>query len=803
MRDARHASSSEAMLNFNTYRFEHGAMSIIQMGEELIGHPSTALNELVKNAYDADANQCHIYTHHDTLPANSLLVIRDDGVGMGEGTLFGDWLRPSMSSKRDEDRSKRRSEIYKRRYLGSKGIGRLAAMALGRSLTVVTRKAGEEQYNWIMLDREAFKAEVLLEMISFPGGRIGHFCDLFADEGLLNEHQLQPNKELEELLSNNEYFGEFKNGTLIVVRGLDSSVRTIIDEEFNYREIEQTAFFKSLRDLITPLKLNSSIQQELLQEGIIGEELSIDNKVGSFQIFYGINLIKDNHANGTTFFPVEPSEILKHFDYRVLGKVTDSSALVDGKYLVDGRYVCTRVPSDHRDEPFQVDYDFLLSEEERRIRETEGLEIDDPGKYKDVNLGEFYFDIRVYDLDLDSKIKMADLLRAGGRREATQVFSKYLGLKVSKNGFGVKPYGEEEQDWLSLGAKRVQKHQVSIGPNQVIGYVFLYSPQNDALREKTNREGFFENRAFIVFKKVMGGILEEMGRRRAAYRVKHNLAGKMKSKFARPDTEKFIQYILDSTDNEDIRSKTRRFVDETNTALDNLEFSLSFSQRLATLGTGLELVYHELSQPIASLGASRRGIEINAKRIREENVREAILKRLSNIAASIDLIGTLQESLKPAIGKSLPAQFRPVDTFKKVCFLFEQQFTDDRVILEINKNVERVEIRDHEYVFWVSFLNIINNAAYWLRLTDEKRVIVFEYRKADTFIISNTGPLIPEDDLELIFEYGITSKKEKNATGLGLAFTRSMLEMRGWKVFAENRSYGPAFLIQKDEDSLA
>lgn len=38
------------MIEIKNLHFEHGAMSIIQMGEELIEHPSTAVNELVKNA---------------------------------------------------------------------------------------------------------------------------------------------------------------------------------------------------------------------------------------------------------------------------------------------------------------------------------------------------------------------------------------------------------------------------------------------------------------------------------------------------------------------------------------------------------------------------------------------------------------------------------------------------------------------------------------------------------------------------------------------------------------------------------
>ncbi len=64
----------------------------------------------------------------------------------------------------------------------------------------------------------------------------------------------------------------------------------------------------------------------------------------------------------------------------------------------------------------------------------------------------------------------------------------------------------------------------------------------------------------------------------------------------------------------------------------------------------------------------------------------------------------------------------------------------------------------------------------------------------------NNGPKIREDVLDIIFEYGITTKEEKNASGLGLAFTRSILSSYDWEVWAENRSSGPAFLLRKNEE---
>jgi K+-sensing histidine kinase KdpD len=43
----------------------------------------------------------------------------------------------------------------------------------------------------------------------------------------------------------------------------------------------------------------------------------------------------------------------------------------------------------------------------------------------------------------------------------------------------------------------------------------------------------------------------------------------------------------------------------------------------------------------------------------------------------------------------------------------------------------------------------------------------------------------------------VTTKQEKYATGLGLAFTRSVLGKIGWEISAENRDEGPAFLIKE------
>lgn len=781
------------MIEYKKLNFIPGAMSIIQMGEEQIGHPSTAINELVKNAYDADADKCWVYTQYDADPNKNFLIIKDNGLGMNSKTLFNDWLVTSRSSKRDEDTNNRKSLIYQRKYLGSKGIGRLAAMALGRYLTIVTKQSADSKYNWIKIDREQFRVDSLLDEISFSGGEIDDYSSLFSDDDLLKENGLTRNGLLLNLINSNP-FNEFTEGTMIILQDVDNSVNSIIEEEINLHDIDATTFYKSLVELVTPLKQSSRIQKELVEEGIINEENKIDNGSGTFQLFYGINFIKNQIKGKIDFIEIEPSKIFDYFDYRIFGKVTATND-------VTGKYICKRLPEDTLSEDFNIESEYLLSDEDLNKRKE--INFDDiPSKYKDTKLGEFYFDIRIYDLDEDSKEKMKDLLKASGRREATAIMSRYLGLKVSKNGFAVKPYGEEEQDWLGLGAQRVKKHIVSIGPNQILGYTFLYSPENDGLSEKTNREGFFENKAFIVFKKSITGILEEAGRRRAKYRLKHDLAGKsggVKNKFERPDSEKFIQYLADKSNNDpELMKLTKEFVSETNTSLDNMQETLTLSQRLATLGTSLELIYHELAQPITAIGGDVSVLKLKVKHIQESTLRNDLIERIGNIDLSLEAMDELKESLQPAIGKGRQKNFKPIDTFKKVLHLFREKIEQNGITVNINNSLESFEIKDVEYPFWVSFLNIISNSVYWLQYAQTNKIINFEFKAPNTFIISNTGPKIADEELEVIFEYGITGKKERNATGLGLAFTRNMLSNIDWQITAENKTYGPAFYITKN-----
>ncbi|HYG98711.1 MAG TPA: ATP-binding protein, partial [Terriglobales bacterium] len=104
-----------------------------ELGELLVGRDSTALLELIKNAYDADATELTVSGDQLSSISSGSIRIIDNGNGMTREEFENGFLR---IASRIKEEGERRSPRLHRRYTGAKGIGRLAAHKLARLLTV-------------------------------------------------------------------------------------------------------------------------------------------------------------------------------------------------------------------------------------------------------------------------------------------------------------------------------------------------------------------------------------------------------------------------------------------------------------------------------------------------------------------------------------------------------------------------------------------------------------------------------------------------------------------------------------------
>jgi signal transduction histidine kinase len=139
----------------NTLKWRFDVNTFRLLGRDLITDPITALFELVKNSYDANAENVSIqFVDIKERNRYSRIIIKDDGLGMSLDDIKNKWMVIGTASKRKDLFS---PEPYKRRYIGEKGIGRFAVDKLGQYVRIRTRKKNEEKELVVIINWQTYE----------------------------------------------------------------------------------------------------------------------------------------------------------------------------------------------------------------------------------------------------------------------------------------------------------------------------------------------------------------------------------------------------------------------------------------------------------------------------------------------------------------------------------------------------------------------------------------------------------------------------------------------------------------------
>ena len=132
---------------------------IDSIGKNLIIDEISAIIELIKNSYDADAENVFIKFYQDR--SNLFIEIRDDGNGMSFSTVENNWMVPATDYKKKNKYSFKKN----RRVLGEKGLGRYSVGILGNSLTLETIK--DSKKTLLKIEWDKIKNFQYLDQIEF------------------------------------------------------------------------------------------------------------------------------------------------------------------------------------------------------------------------------------------------------------------------------------------------------------------------------------------------------------------------------------------------------------------------------------------------------------------------------------------------------------------------------------------------------------------------------------------------------------------------------------------------------------
>lgn len=118
------------------------------LSDQLYRSPSKAIEELVVNGFDAEADEARIFVP-DTGDNRSFIVVYDDGVGMTYEGLADLW-KVGRPKTRDDTLFGRKQ----RRQIGKFGIGKLSTYAVAHRVTYVTK--ADNQHLAVTIDYERF-----------------------------------------------------------------------------------------------------------------------------------------------------------------------------------------------------------------------------------------------------------------------------------------------------------------------------------------------------------------------------------------------------------------------------------------------------------------------------------------------------------------------------------------------------------------------------------------------------------------------------------------------------------------------
>src|SRR5512141_3083857 len=102
-------------MNETNHKFTVDTHLFRELGELLVGRDSTALVELVKNAYDADATEVTVFGEQLNDLDRGRIIVKDNGTGMTSEVFNEGFLR--VASRFKEERNQR-SLRFGRRYTG-------------------------------------------------------------------------------------------------------------------------------------------------------------------------------------------------------------------------------------------------------------------------------------------------------------------------------------------------------------------------------------------------------------------------------------------------------------------------------------------------------------------------------------------------------------------------------------------------------------------------------------------------------------------------------------------------------------
>lgn len=645
----------------------------------------------------------------------------DDGDGMSLEILRRVYLTIGTSHRQQqkaEDLAHGRRRRSKGAILGEKGLGRLSAMRLGDIMLVVTGERGERNWNQLEIDWNTFAQAADRDLDS---------VELSPQRGSRKETSSQ--------------------GTRIRISALRS--------EWTYEKLEELAA-SDFAKLVDPFDAELKLPLELRFN-------SSTVRIPEFASF----LLE--HAHGT--FKAE-YEVPRH-----------------GEPSISGQRI------------------YRLRRRRAQLRLT-GLELQSmTGFDRDVlrRVGPFELELYWFNRRVLTKIEGIGNLAAVRRLLAAWAG----GVALYRDGYRVNPYGGANDDWLDLDRDAFSTSGFKLNRGQIIGRARITQKANPYLVDQTNREGLKDSPEKAAFVALLSTAVEQYRLfivevdedERRARRLTAAAALERFSEESDRLSEIIprLKKILEATAaGRAISKEITDILEQLKDAGSQLEAASSAHEQerarivhLASIGLMIEVLAHELYRATANglktIGQAR-GTRDTATLSTSLRVLEAQLRTLQKRLKVLDPLSTNARQTKE--------EFDVVEWVTDIVTGFAARNQDGRISVRCSVSPRNGAwaLRGVKGMFVQVLENLLSNSFYWI--AQQHRYEVRAGRASDTdenigsidvtirpgtkqIRVTDSGPGIPEDRREIVFEPFFSTKRNKEGRGLGLYIAREIAEYHG------------------------
>jgi len=230
------------------------------------------------------------------------------------------------------------------------------------------------------------------------------------------------------------------------------------------------------------------------------------------------------------------------------------------------------------------------------------------------------------------------------------------------------------------------------------------------------------------------------------------------------------------------------------TELTKLKGHLSFTEKLATLGEMFAGIIHDINNPLML-------IEGNSKRIKKRVNDDEIHDLLTKIDMSTGKIAKIVHGIKVFVRQDNEVPFTKeklgaiIDDALVIC---EHKLKENMVAVRLDQKLNDVDISCNFTQIFQVFVNLFSNSVDAVARLQEKWIEITVEEKDNKVLVyfQDSGPGIPAELQDKIYNAFFTTKDRGIGSGLGLSLCKKILEAHGGSLVIDNTKENTCFILE-------